>query len=247
MASTDTTFDTDCKLMLHMDGADQSTTFTDSSDSGHTMGTTGTVQLDTAYKVFGTASGMFDGTDDYLDANDSADWLLGSGDFTIDARVRFGDVGDVVATIIAQYDSAAPANKRSFSFDWVGYGVDSLRFVYSENGDDIVATAAVDWTPVVDTWYHVTVVRNGANLYFFINGTQQGSTQNLTGVTLADVPISLSVGSLISADNEFTGHIDELRFVKGTAVWTSNFTSPSAAYTPAGAPGGPTRRVFVIS
>jgi hypothetical protein len=28
-----------------------------------------------------------------------------------------------------------------------------------------------------------------------------------------------------------TGQIDEFRFVKGTAVWTANFTAPSAAYT----------------
>ena len=78
------------KSLLHFDGADASTTFTD--ESGKTFTARGNAQLDTAQQKFGTASGLFDGTGDYIDTPDHADWFLGTGDFTIDFWVRFSDV-----------------------------------------------------------------------------------------------------------------------------------------------------------
>src|SRR3990167_397417 len=49
-----------CKLNLRMDGADNGTTFTDSSPSGKTVTRSGTVTK-TAIKQFGTASGYTPG------------------------------------------------------------------------------------------------------------------------------------------------------------------------------------------
>ena len=63
--------------LLHMDGADTSTTFTD--ESGKTWTANGNAQIDTAQSVFGGASGLFDGTGDYLSASDHADWQLDGG------------------------------------------------------------------------------------------------------------------------------------------------------------------------
>ena len=231
MASTGSTIDTDCKLLLHFDGTDGSTTFTDSEiNTPKTVTANGNAQIDTAQSVFGGASGLFDGTADYLTAADSADWDLGSGNFTIDGRMRLADVGNVVSTLCAQYDSGVGTNK-AFDIDWVGFGANILRFLYSTDGITPVTTKTVAWSPTVNTWYHVAVVRNGNNLYFFVDGTQQGSTQDVTGVTIFDVTTLFSVGALASADNSMNGWIDEFRFVKGTAVWTANFTPPTAAYT----------------
>ena len=74
------------KLLIHCDGADASTTFTD--ESGKTITTVGNAQVDTAYKVFGTGSLLLDGTGDALTLDDSEDWNFGSGDFTVDFRVK---------------------------------------------------------------------------------------------------------------------------------------------------------------
>jgi len=70
------------KLLLHMDGADGSTTFTD--EAGHTVTANGNAQIDTAQNVFGGASGLFDGSSGYLTVPDSEDWNFGTGDFTFD-------------------------------------------------------------------------------------------------------------------------------------------------------------------
>src|SRR5687768_6144765 len=77
--------------LLHMDGADGSTTFTD--ESGKTWTARGDAQIDTAQSVFGGASGRLDGNGDFVDTPDHADWDFGSGDFTLDLRVRFAAVG----------------------------------------------------------------------------------------------------------------------------------------------------------
>src|SRR3990167_5305793 len=94
MASSATQFDTDCVLMLHMDGTDGATTFTDSSDNAKTMTAVGNAQIDTAQSKFGGASGLFDGTGDWLTTPDSTDWDLGTGDFTIDFWIRFSSVAN---------------------------------------------------------------------------------------------------------------------------------------------------------
>ena len=70
------------KSLLHFNGADASTTFTD--ESGKAWTASGHAQIDTAQSVFGGASGLFDGTDDYIYAADSDDWNLGTLDFTVD-------------------------------------------------------------------------------------------------------------------------------------------------------------------
>ena len=45
------------KLMLHCNGTDESTTFTDHSASGHIVTAYGTAQIDTTYKKYGTGAG----------------------------------------------------------------------------------------------------------------------------------------------------------------------------------------------
>ena len=76
-------------LLLHMNGADTSTTFTDNSSYINSMTAAGNAQLDTADKKFGSASGLFDGTGDYVYATyvaDEHDWFV--EDFTIDCWVK---------------------------------------------------------------------------------------------------------------------------------------------------------------
>src|SRR5262245_32929117 len=78
--------DTNCKVLLHFNGTDTATTITDSNAGGsaHTWTAAGNAQIDTAASKFGGASGLFDGTGDWVTTSDHADFTLGSGAFTID-------------------------------------------------------------------------------------------------------------------------------------------------------------------
>jgi len=209
--------------MLHADGVDGGTTFTDSSSSAQTVTANGNAQLDTAQKQFGTASALFDGTGDFLSIGDSEDWNFGTGDFTIDFWIRFNateagatdtllDIGDgnVDGIQINQTEIAGPTEVLSVVI----------------NGN----TFTFDWNPSTATWYHVAVTRSGTNLRSFIDGTQIGVTEtNNSDITSGAGGVK--IGSNSGGGSAINGWIDELRIVKGTAVWTSNFTPPTAAYT----------------
>lgn len=65
------------KSLLHMNGVDASTTFTDTASGGtHTWTASGNAQIDTAQSKFGGASGLFDGNGDYIWSADCPDWAL---------------------------------------------------------------------------------------------------------------------------------------------------------------------------
>ena len=53
--------------------------------------------------------------------------------------------------------------------------VNNLSF-YSSNGSSAGWTG-VNWTPSLNTWYHVAVTFNAGSVAFYVNGVQQGTTQ----------------------------------------------------------------------
>lgn len=210
-------------LLLHADGTDGSTTFTDSSDSVKTVTANGNAQIDTAQSKFGGASALFDGTGDYLSSADSADWSFGTGDLTIDMWVRFTTA--LNATTATLYSQRVDADNR-VSFYWNGTGDPNIYFE-SYSGAALVCQIQGAWSPSLDTWYHVAVTKSGSDYKIFINGTQVASGTDAS--SLPDLAAGITIGA-ISSGGGWPGWIDEFRVIKGTAVWTSDFTVPSVAY-----------------
>src|SRR3990167_4719362 len=165
-------WDSYTKLMLHCDGVDAATTFTD--EIGKDVTANGNAQIDTAQKKFGTASGLFDGTGDYLSLADSDDWNFGAGDFTFDFRVRFGSV-----SVTNGFFGIWAVNKVITMY--VGGG--TLQVLYSTDGSNQY-TPSWSWSPSVDTWYHVALIRNGNNLNAYVAGTSLGNAADMTGHSL---------------------------------------------------------------
>jgi len=201
------------KLLLHMNGADASTTFTD--EASHTMTAVDNAQIDTAQSVFGGASGKLDGTGDYITTPDSADFDFGSGDWTLEARIRLSATG-----------SYALFGKTSGTSGWKLGGSTNYLYMYSGGGSYV----PVAWTASANTWYHVAVVRSGNDIKFFIDGTQVGATQ-VAAATYNGGATTLCIGH--DGDGTYTdlnGWMDEVRISKGIARWTANFTSSTGEY-----------------
>lgn len=212
------------KLMLHMNGVDGSTTFTDSSADAHSMTASGDAQIDTAQSKFGSASGLFDGTGDYVSSADFADLDLGSGDFTFDAWVRFSDV--TKSNVVCGRHTSG----TSYFYWQLTNGSNGMRFVdYNSSAYVINMFASPSFSN--NTWYHVAIVRTGNDFKFFVDGTQVGSTYNSSSALTARA-VGLDVGALLAnSAYRMNGWIDEFRFSPGVARWTSNFTPPSEEYT----------------
>jgi hypothetical protein len=86
-STTAFTADQYTKLLLHCDGADGGTTFTDSSNAAprHTITAYGDVTNTRAVKKVGESSIKFDGNGDYFSVPASSDWNRGTGDWTVEA------------------------------------------------------------------------------------------------------------------------------------------------------------------
>jgi hypothetical protein len=195
-------------LLMHFEGADASTTFVDVK--GKTLTANGNAQIDTAQFKYGSASGLFDGTGDYVDSTASSDFSFGTGDFTIEAWVRWADI-------------AAP-NK----FVW---GHHSNWGLY-QNSEDLLVfngtsnTFTISNVIAASTWYHVALSRASGTLRLFLNGVQQGSLANSTNFNTTN----FRVGAQTTGSGGMNGWIDELRVTKGVARYTSNFATPSAQF-----------------
>ena len=75
-------------LLLHCNGSDGSTAFTDSSSNAHSITASGDAQIDTAQSKFGGASGLFDGAGDWLTCPSHSSLNLQTGDFTLECWIR---------------------------------------------------------------------------------------------------------------------------------------------------------------
>jgi hypothetical protein len=215
------------KAMLHFDGADTSTTITDSIGVPKTWTVSGGAQLKTDQKKFGTASLYMDGAGDYISTADSADWELGSGDYTIDFWVRIANYyfSDGGVTVFLQGQDVN---------NWHALAIDGAQLRYwVKSGGSFLLNYQPSKTMSTNTWYHIAIVRYGATVHLYVDGTELG-----TGVAAATVPnysSSLFIGAnALGILHDYNGYIDEFRWSKGIAGWTGNFDPPSSAYSAGG-------------
>lgn len=217
--------DSSTVVLLHMDGADTSTTFTD--ESGKTWTARGNAQIDTAQSEFGGASGLFDGTGDWIDTPDSTDFDLfssASESETIDFWVKINSATDTSfichytdANNFWQIDRLSSNNNIGFRLR-VG-GADLIGFSGSFFGDS--------------NWHHFALVKVGgspATYTIYKDGTSIATT---TSSSTGNFSGTLRIGGNGGAGFvSLNGWLDEFRISKGVARWTANFTPPTAAYAP---------------
>jgi hypothetical protein len=212
------------RLLLHCDGTNGSTTFTDSSQIGRTVTANGNAQVSTAQSKFGGASALFDGTGDYLSIADSADLEL-SGDFTIDWWFRTTTVTAITADLISKRNASSIAPFIAIQQDA------NLTFYASSDGTnfDIAAARTLSGTILANTWYHFAVVRSGTSFFTFQDGVQKDTW------TSSATPHNNTFAWCIGGDGNnnalyANGYVDEVRFSYDIARWVAGFTPPSGPY-----------------
>jgi hypothetical protein len=86
--------------------------------------------------------------------------------------------------------------------------------------------------PTLNTWQHLAVSRNGTSLKIFLEGTQIYSTTTSQSFNAVDSD-DLFIGRMrtsVEDFNYFDGYIDDVVIYKGLALYTANFTPPTAAF-----------------
>ena len=176
----------------------------------------GNAQLSTAIRKFGTASLALDGVaGSYAFVPSTNDFAFGTDDFTFEGWF---------------YRTATPTNM--YMFDFRTQPTQNAPMLFTTTGTGITyfvngATriSATNVMPSENTWYHVAVSRSGTDTKLFVNGTQVGSTWTDTTDYIAS-PLFIGTNATFISDRFWTGFIDDIRIVKGRAVYTANFTPP---------------------
>ena len=210
------------KLLCHFDGTNGDTTTVDSSSSAHTIGNGSPRALTSAQAKFGATS-TDSGSPGSWTVADHADWHFGSGEFTVEAWVRFTTAPSTNIQAIVQQWPGAP--QLGWFFGMVS---GEFAFYYSTTGSDNPKVGA-SWTPTLNQWYHLAADRDASNvLRVYIDGVVHASA------VVSDTFYNSSGGTLHIAGQSTTwpgiiGFVDDLRIVKGEAVYGGAFTPPTAA------------------
>ena len=174
------------------------------------------------------ASGYFDSVEGtaIIIADDLSDFQFGTGAFTVEAWVYKQGGGSAVFTI--HQTPVASGMYLSFGgslkFNWGSYG-------NGDNADNAIATARS-----LNEWNHVAVVRTNTGsdgLKIYVNGVLDGTFTDTSNYD--DTPYAPRIGGFDQGGsrtgNDIKGYITDVRIVKGTAVYTGNFTPPTAPLT----------------
>lgn len=214
-------------LLLPMDGADNSTIFTDVK--GHAVTVFGDAKISTSQSKYGAASASFDGTGDYLSIANDASLQFGSGAFTIELWARMNSSSQI-HSIFDKRGTLGAHGLNIFVDNSSGY---KFWFVASDNGTtwpvQIISPSAV----AANTWYHLAFTRSGNTWRAFVNGVLVG-TATWSGTPSGDTqPILL--GRVFNTSFYLNGYLDDVRVTKGVARYVSDFTPTgpnptSAAY-----------------
>jgi hypothetical protein len=218
-------------LLLPMFGDNNGTVFTDCSPAPKTVSRFGDTKTVTTESKYYGSSGHFDGTGDYLQLADSADWHFGYHDFTIEFWVNFTSIPGAGAHAAMCGQRTEFQNNESFGV-WYE-GTNKWTFTYTTSGNSqIHLTGFSSHTPSLDTWYHIAVVRVGSDLDFYIDGQKQ-TTKSLGTHGLFNSSSSLMIGAINTTPTFFmNGYFQDFRITKGVARYTADFTPPTNLYIP---------------
>ena len=210
-------------LLIHADGTNNQNnhTFLDSSTNAFTITRNGNATQGSFSPFSQTGwSVFFDGTSDTITYTGGSSLNFGTSDFTIELWVNMANTNTFSPFLRPDDEGAFP----EFGYDW---STSELKFQARNGAITTVSTTAV----VRNVWNHIAVSRSGTSLRLFVNGTQVGSTvTNSTnfGSTTGTIRIG---GSSFSGSHNINGYLSNFRVVKGTALYTSNFTPSTTPLT----------------
>ena len=160
-------------------------------------------------------------------------------DFTIDGWVYC--IGYKVGNTI---DNTVPTLYGDYTTDGVEIGevrvstsgpVHFYAAVTDTGGANRVELRSLAAIPL-NTWTHIALVRQGANVRLYVNGVLQASTAGKSTIVFGNEGIMLCVGNGSLASLSWNGYADALRFTSA-ARWSSDFTPATARYLPPNADG----------
>jgi hypothetical protein len=178
--------------------------------------TIGNTKISTTVSARGSI--YLDGSGDYLTAPTSDNFGYGTGDFTIEFWAYMNTIaGD--ETIISNLTSVSSVNPHLFRN--VG------MLVYYTNSGERIRSANI---LAAQTWTHIAICRASGSTRLFVNGVQTGSTYADANNYGSTAPLAVGTywsGGTPVGVTTFNGYMNDVRFTKGLARYTTTFTPPT--------------------
>jgi hypothetical protein len=203
-------------LLLHCDGANGSTSFTDNSLNALTITANGNAQVTTTDPKFGTGALTLDGSGDWLEVPADVDFEFGTGLFTVDLWLKTSQgtgfhqpIGQFYASPLNGEWSLRPKNQGG-SGGGIGIAYrTAIGFVDANSGFDVND----------DSWHFIRIVRESpTSLKIYVDGTQRLSHTISASQTLGRTGRGLRLGRNENDSNAYyNGQIDDVRITKGVA------------------------------
>jgi hypothetical protein len=211
-------------MLLKGDGTNggQNNTFLDSSTNNFTITRNGNTTQGSFSPYGPNWSNYFNGTTDYLTTAGNSAFDLGTGNFTVECWFNY---------------ATTPPAGSGYDYLWAvgGNNVNGLGLYVQGgvpkiwNGSNVLTTTG---SISGNVWYHIAVVRSSGTLTVYLNGVSIGSvsfSSNLSGGGSAG--FNIAKWQNIPDPEFFNGYISNFRVVKGTAVYTANFTPSTTPLT----------------
>lgn len=225
-------------LLLHCNGVDGSTTFTDRSSSPKAVTAYGNAKISAAQSKFGGTSAYFDGVGDYLaaqtDISNAQSWT-GECWFKVPNLLS----GSAYHTFFGRYPMVNIPGRWFF-----GVASDGRLRLWC-------ATTALDATVAIandGAWHHAAVVVDRAlsEVRIYLDGVRVGTSAIPTFHLYGEI----LVGTYNPESNAeaLKGYLQDVRLTMGMARYTANFTPPAAPFQNSDVGGdlSPQRKVLAI-
>jgi hypothetical protein len=228
--------DADARLLLHFEGANNSTAITDDTTSPLSTYTfAGSAAIKTAQAKFGSSSLYLDGVGtNYLRITNTNDKINFDGDFTIEGWFYFNSTptwsslfslakdGDYQGPVVALHNGQINFLANTIiGSPW--------EYWFATSGASITT----------GSWIHIAVVgKYLSSIKIYVNGVEKGSNAYNTKMAIKSggyvypghYAYYAPAGPV--TPNSFNGYIDEMRY-SSVARYTSNFTPSASAFSSA--------------
>jgi hypothetical protein len=182
--------------------------------------TTNTVYASSIDEVSLAAGAVsFNGTSQYLSAANATEFNFGTNNFTVECWF-FCTTAPGASAYSTLITTGWPTDSQGI---YLGlFGTNQIGWLLGNGGWFFSSTPATTYS--TNTWNHLALVRVGTTYTVYLNGTSIDSTTNGTALTYSNNALYLGGRTF----QYYTGYMSNVRVVKGTAVYTANFTPPQA-------------------
>ena len=210
---------------LLLTGNSGNTVVTDSSTNNFAITVVGDSRASNFSPYLTGWSNYFDGSSAYLSVADNAAFDFGAGNFTIEYWEYRSSAKNDIIPIGRRLNTSGSATAI-----WnLGYESSGLLNGTFNDGAGTTYLSLQMGSAFYATWNHYAVVRNGNTVTCYRNGNSVGSGTLTQTLPAGNQP--LTIGRMQNNGYYFQGYISNVRLIKGTALYTANFTPATSTLT----------------